>query len=195
MPQLYAIAGTIERARFFLRAGAPVMQLRFKDRPLAPLWEEVRSWARDFPATRIVINDDLEFAVSAGVWGAHLGQEDVRRYPPGRVAGAAVKVGISTHSDEEIALAKRYRPALLGFGPVFATSSKELTHAPQGVERLREVVQTSGLPIIAIGGIGEENLDQAAATGCAYVAMIAYLDRCKTEADVKALMARLAGMR
>ena len=195
MPQLYAIAGTIERARFFLGAGAPVVQLRFKTTALAPHLEEIRSWSRQYPACRLVINDDLDFAEAAGAWGAHLGQEDLQRFSPERVAKSGLQVGISTHNNDEIAFALGYRPALLGFGPIYATATKQTGHAPQGVDRLREVVRTAGLPIVAIGGIGETNFEEVAATECAYAAMISSLDRCQTVEDVRAVMLRLGGGR
>jgi thiamine-phosphate diphosphorylase len=191
MPQLYAIASTLPRARFFLEAGAPVVQLRFKDGPLAPHAVEVRDWPERFPASRVIVNDDLDFARRVGAWGVHLGQEDLRRYPRERIAAAGLHVGISTHSDAEIALAKTYQPALLGFGPIFPTSSKAVGHAPQGVERLAQVVRTAGLPIVAIGGITDANLDAVAATGCAYVAMISYLDRFTAPEELRAFAARL----
>jgi thiamine-phosphate pyrophosphorylase len=177
MPKLYAIAPTLERARFFLEAGAPVVQLRMKEQPLAPHEAEVRGWVGRFPGSRIIINDDLDFAQRVGAWGVHLGQEDVLRYGRERIRACGLHVGISTHSDKEIAIAKAYAPAMLGFGPIFATATKVVGHAPQGVARLAQVVRTAGLPIIAIGGITGENLSAVAETGCAYIAMIAYLDR------------------
>ncbi|HEX7926170.1 MAG TPA: thiamine phosphate synthase, partial [bacterium] len=138
MAQLYAIASTMERARFFLEAGAPVVQLRIKHEPLAPYEREVRDWPERYPESRIIVNDDFDFARKVDAWGVHLGQDDVLRYgrEPLRTSGMAV--GISTHSDEEIALAKTYAPAMLGFGPIFATSTKDVGHAPQGISRLEE---------------------------------------------------------
>ncbi len=191
MPQLYAIASTLPRARFFLQAGAPVVQLRFKGEPLAPHAAEIRDWPERFPASRIVINDDLDFALAVDAWGVHLGQEDLRRYPAERIRSCGLRVGISTHDDAEIALAKTYGAALLGFGPIFATTSKATARAPQGVERLAQAVRTAGLPIVAIGGITDSNLDAVTATGCAYVAMIAYLDRFTDPEDLSAFMERL----
>lgn len=188
MPQLYAIASTLPRARFFLAAAAPVVQLRFKDEPLAPHAAEIRDWPERFPASRVVINDDLDFALSVDAWGVHLGQEDLQRYPRERILSSGLQVGISTHNDAEIALAKTYGAAMLGFGPIFPTATKALRHAPQGVARLAQVVRTAGLPIIAIGGITDSNLDVVAATGCAYIAMISYLDRFNTPEDLRAFM-------
>ena len=92
MPLLYAIAASLPRARFFLEAGAPVVQLRIKDAPLAPHAAEIRAWPERFPASRVVVNDDLDFALSVGAWGVHLGQEDVRRYPQERIGPSCYHV-------------------------------------------------------------------------------------------------------
>ncbi len=172
MAGLYAIVGSMERARLMLAAGVPYLQLRFKERPLAPHREEVRGWMSGHPATRVIINDDLDEAVACGAWGVHLGQEDLARYPLETIRNAPLAVGISTHSDAEIERALACLPTLLGFGPIFATGSKDVAHAPQGLARLREVVASQRLPIVAIGGIGEDNLEAVAATGVALVAMI-----------------------
>jgi thiamine-phosphate pyrophosphorylase len=193
MAQLYAIAGSMERARFMLESGAPYLQLRFKERPLVPHREEIRELRARFPETRLIINDDLDFALDVGAWGVHLGQEDLRRYDPERLRTAPLAVGISTHSDGEIERALDCGAALLGFGPIFATATKAVAHAPQGVERLRAVVRRLSLPIVAIGGITDENLDDVAATGVALVAMIAHLDGIVTAARLAALMHRLEG--
>jgi thiamine-phosphate pyrophosphorylase len=191
MADLYAIVGSIGRARLMLEAGVPYLQLRCKEQPLEPHRAEIADWARRFPATRVIVNDDLALAVSLGVWGAHLGQEDLARYEPAAVRAAPLKVGISTHNRAEVERAVSYGAALLGFGPLFPTTSKPLKHTPLGLEPLREMLRTATLPLIAIGGITGDNLDAVADTGVPMVAMIATLDRCATAAELLALMARL----
>jgi len=191
MAELYAIVGSLQRARFMLQGRVPYVQLRLKGQPLTPLESEIRELVRAFPASKVVINDDLDFAVRVGAWGVHLGQEDLARYAPETVRGAPVRVGISSHSDEEIAHALSYQPALLGFGPIYPTDTKALKHAPQGLERLRQVVSRITLPIAAIGGIGEDTLEEVARTGVALVAMIGYLDRITRPHTLERLIRRL----
>ncbi len=191
MAELYAIVGTLERARLMLAAKVPYLQLRIKDRPLAPHINEIAAWAQEFSATRLIVNDDLELAVSAGVWGVHLGQEDVMRYAPSDLAGAPLRVGISTHTDEEIRRALELGAAAIGFGPVFATATKTLAHEPQGVARLKEVVAQAPVPVVAIGGIVPENLLPVAETGVAMIAMISALERFADRASLASLMAAM----
>lgn len=195
MALLYAIVGSIERARFMLEAGVPYLQLRFKDRPIAPYRDEIRTWPGRYPRTRVILNDSVEEAIALNAWGVHLGQEDADRYLPEHLRALqhdGPVLGISTHDDAELARAKELGAAMAGFGPLFATDTKTLKHAPQGVARLAEAVRTAGVPLIAIGGIGEETLDAVADTGVAMIAMIAYLDRITTQAQLAALMRRIA---
>lgn len=193
MADLYAIVGNLKRALFMLKAEVPYLQLRFKDRPLGPYRGEIDQWLYEFPKTRLVINDDLEYALAVRAWGAHLGQQDLERYSPESLPGADLNLGISTHSDEEIEIARKFSACMIGFGPMFETDSKQITHPPQGVARLTQVVDSCGLPVVAIGGINDGNMDEVVKSGVAMVAMIAYLDRLETVEDVHALMHRLRG--
>lgn len=188
MAELYAIVGTMERARLMLESGVPYLQLRFKDGPLAPYREEIAAWPRRYPRTRVIINDDLAFAIEAGAWGAHLGQEDAMRYAPAELRRAPLHLGISTHDDAERARALDWGAKLIGFGPVFATATKAVSHAPQGVARLSQVVRGSSVPVIAIGGITPQNLAPVAATGVAMIAMISALEPYQSVESLRELM-------
>ena len=125
MADLYALVGTIERARFMLEAGVPYLQLRFKAQPLTPYLDEIRGWRARYPACRVIVNDDLDAAVAAQAWGVHLGQEDADRYAPERLKAAVrehrLALGISTHNDAELARAKSLGADHVGFGPLFDT--------------------------------------------------------------------------
>ncbi len=187
MAELYAIAGSMERARFLLAGEVPYLQLRFKDHPLEPHRGEISRWSSRFPATRLIINDDLEFAESIGAWGVHLGQEDSKRYSRSVLCDTFLNLGISTHSDGEIRHALELSPAMLGFGPIFETGSKEVGHRPQGLARLREVVEAVPRPIVAIGGINDANLKGIVATGVAMVAMIAQIQALTSQEHLKSL--------
>lgn len=193
MAELYAIVGNIKRALFMLKAEVPYLQFRCKDMALGPYIGEISQWPYEFPRSKLIINDDLEFAVSAKAWGAHLGQEDLLRYSRDDLMRTGLNLGISTHGDEEIELALQFSPAMIGFGPLFATDSKQITHALQGVARLTQVVASSPVPVVAIGGINDGNMDEVVKSGVAMVAMIAHLDCLETVEEVHGLMARLRG--
>ena len=138
-----------------------------------------------------MINDDLYTAQRVGAWGVHLGQEDLARYKTKEIRKATVNLGISTHTDEEIDLALRYNPAHLGFGPIFPTKTKFVGHSPQGVYRLADIVAKTPLPIVAIGGISDDNLESVVETNVAMIAMISYLDSLLTVEEVRSFMKRV----
>lgn len=193
MAELYAIASSMPRARLYLEAGVPWLQLRFKEAPLSTLeLAEVRTWAERYPQTRVIINDDLRLAEAAKVWGAHLGQEDLARWGAEALAHTPVHVGLSTHCAEEIERALELGVAMIGFGPIFATTTKEVAHAPQGTEALHRVVhevqEAQGLPVVAIGGIDAPRMCAVADTGVACVAMIGALERIASVEALRALM-------
>jgi len=103
---------------------------------------------------QVVVNDQLAVAQQTGVW-VHLGQTDG--------PDCAIPFGRSTHRLEDlenIGLAH-----YIGFGPVFASTTKAGVRSPRGLEQLREMVQRSPVPVIAIGGINLENIDAVRATG------------------------------
>ncbi|MBI3991967.1 MAG: thiamine phosphate synthase [Candidatus Lambdaproteobacteria bacterium] len=192
MAELYAIVGDMPRARFMLAGRVPYLQLRFKAAPLTPHLREIAAWPALFPRTRLIVNDDVAFAEAVSAWGVHLGQEDLRKHDPRALRGARVRLGISTHTDEEIAHALTFKPAMLGFGPVFPTTTKDVGHAPQGVPRLARMLRQVALPVVAIGGITPANLGAVVATGVAMVAMISALDGIASHDELRALMRALA---
>jgi len=191
MAQLYAIVSNLARAQWLLEAQVPYVQLRFKAQPLAPHAEQLREWVAQYPASRLVINDDLDLALTVGAWGVHLGQDDLTRYEGNTLRQAPLSLGISTHTPQEIAHALTFAPAIIGFGPVFATASKSLTYPPQGLQRLQQVVAQVPVPVVAIGGIGPHNMRQVVASGAGLLAMLSHLDTLTTVSQLQQLMDRL----
>ncbi len=192
MAKLYAIAGTPKQARFYLEAGVPYLQLRFKPQPLQPHIATIRDWTSRHSKTKIIINDCLNAALQAQVWGVHLGQEDLLRYPQTHILNSGLRVGISTHNKQEIEAAVPLRPALLGFGPIYATQTKHIKHLPQGVARLQQQVNKTSQPLAAIGGIDERTMEQVARTGVNFVAIISALTRLTQISQIQDWMSRLA---
>ena len=91
--------------------------------------------------------------LTGGPDGVHLGQTDLPNEEARRLAGARLFVGVSTHDLDQVRIACAAGADYLGFGPVFATSTKENPDAVQGLDGLRAAVAASTVPIVAIGGI------------------------------------------
>jgi thiamine-phosphate diphosphorylase len=81
-------------------------------------------------------------------------------------------VGISTHDLEQAREAEQSGADYIGFGPMFGTTTKNTGVTPRGVEMLRQIRAAVNLPIVAIGGITEQNVTQVWQAGADSVAII-----------------------
>lgn len=155
------------------RGGARTVQIRWKAAGARELLEAARAAKealRPFGA-RLVVNDRPDVALLAGADGVHVGAEDLPVEEVRRLVGDALFVGATVRDVEGARAAARAGADYVGFGPVFPTSSKVVDAAPRGLDALKEVVRLSPVPVVAIAGIGLENIGQVAATGAAAAAV------------------------
>lgn len=171
-------------ARALLAAGARVLQVRLKplDRRVgAAEIARVGRMARrvcDEAGAALIINDRIDVAVAVGADGVHLGQTDISLRAARRVVGARLWIGISTHTLDQVRIACAGGADYLGFGPVFATRTKQDPDPVQGLTGLRAAVAVAGdrvtgaPPIVAIGGITPDDAAGVYATGVAAICAI-----------------------
>ena len=155
-----------------LDGGVRAVQLREKDlegRELYALAERLRALTRRYQA-RLLVNDRLDVALAVEADGVHLGQNSFAVKDARRLLGAEQLIGVSTHSQHEIAAAQE--ADFLVFGPVYYTPSKAAYGEPQGLDRLRAAVAHSAVPVFAIGGIKTERVAEVLETGAHGIAMI-----------------------
>jgi thiamine-phosphate pyrophosphorylase len=127
--------------------------------------------------TRILVNDRLDVALSERAGGVHLSERglliaDTRRLADSHSPGKGFLIGVSCHSLGDARLAESGGADYIFFGPLFATPSKAAYGAPQGLERLAEVCRDISLPVLAIGGVTEENAVSCLAAGASGIAAI-----------------------
>jgi thiamine-phosphate pyrophosphorylase len=159
-----------------LAAHACVLQVRIKRRGERIDADEILRVARmarrvcDDAGIPLVVNDRVDIALAAGADGVHLGQTDLPIADARKIAGSRLFIGVSTHDLEQVRAACAAGADYLGFGPVFATQTKENPDRVQGIEGLRAAVGVSDRPIVAIGGIAiaavSQVLDAGAAAAC-----------------------------
>jgi thiamine-phosphate pyrophosphorylase len=102
-------------------------------------------------------NDRPDLAVLSECDGVHVGQRDLDVSDVRRVA-PRLRVGISTHHDDELRAAVALRPDYVAFGPVFETTSKDRPEPIVGadaLERAAYICRAAAIPLVAIGGIDE----------------------------------------
>jgi len=193
-------AGVRETIAAAIQAGADWVQIREKDLPARELLALARAAvamagiARRADAARVLVNDRLDVALAAGAAGVHLGGEslalgDVVRWCRSGNAPAQFLAGISCHSLEQAREAERAGASYIFFGPIFDTPSKRAFGRPQGVSLLEEVCRAIRLPVIAIGGVNEENAGACLRAGAAGIAAIRFFQESR---DITALRQTLA---
>ena len=120
------------------------------------------------------VDDRVDLALALRADLVHLGPEDLPPEVARRIA-PSLGLGLSARNLEELAWAQSFGPLYVGYGPVWATTSKADAGVPVGLAELAEAVRRSDCPIIAIGGIGPGNAARTWATGVAGLAVIAAL--------------------
>src|SRR5947209_3611485 len=123
--------------------------------------------------TKLVVNDYWRAAIVAGASHLHLGQEDLAEADLAAIRDAGLRLGISTHDDEELATALRAKPDYIALGPIFPTTLKSMRFAPQGIAKIAEWKQRVGnIPLVAIGGIKFEQAAEIFAAGADSIAVV-----------------------
>lgn len=174
-------------------AGARFIQLRIKDLPEDELLAEIRA-AHAFAKKHgvcLVLNDYWQIAVAEGIDYLHLGQEDLDTADLEAIRKAGIRLGISTHSHEELTRALACKPDYVALGPIWPTRLKKMPFGPQGTERLTEWKSLIGdLPLVAIGGITLERLRPCLDAGAGSVAAVSdFTQHADPEGQVKAWLA------
>ena len=148
-------------------------QLRIKDKPedqvAAALAAAV---AAGGGRLRLFANDHWQAAAAtAGVYGVHLGQEDIDRADLKLLAAKKLRLGVSAHGFFELARARTLQPSYVSLGPVFEPNSKNLPAL--GTARLQQLLAAPGIPAaVAIGGIGPGQISGLRRLGVGGVACI-----------------------
>jgi thiamine-phosphate pyrophosphorylase len=182
----------VSLAQVMLDAGVRFLQLRIKDQPTRRFVEIARcvKAVADRYSAQLIINDRTDIAKLLDAAGVHLGQEDLPVSAAREILGPNKIIGFSTHNSVQAEAAVRQGVAdYIGFGPIYATASKERTDPVQGLEGLRLVRNRVSLPIAAIGGIAAQTMPHVLAAGADAVAMIGDIVRAgDVGAKVRALL-------
>src|SRR5688572_2669072 len=155
-----------------VRDGVEIIQVREKDLDARALFElvcRIRDVAAGSP-TKVLVNDRLDVALAAGVDGVHLPGKGL---PTARVRPFVQTLGRSIHNVEEGLEAARGGADFVVFGPVFETPGKE----PVGIGALRAVTAALKIPVLAIGGITQQNTPLVLEAGAGGIAAIRMFQR------------------
>lgn len=155
-------------------AGVTTLQLRIKQPASAELDDAIQTGIALARAhgVHLFINDHWPLAIRHGAWGVHLGQEDLQHADLAAIAGAGLRLGISTHSVWEVARAYAVKPSYYACGPIFPTRSKAMPWHPQGLTNLAFWSALLPAPVVAIGGLDPERAAHAIGCGASGAAVM-----------------------
>ena len=160
-----------------VRGGAQFVQIRDKSTPLGELLRDLRKCVEfaEKKEVTLIVNDRCDLALSCGAMGVHLGQEDLPPTEARSILGAKRIIGFSTHSMAQVRKSSGFPIQYIGFGPVYRTSTKENPCPVVGLRKLSRACTSSSVPVVAIGGIGLEQVKEVLDAGAASAAVISAL--------------------
>ncbi|MBU2862441.1 thiamine phosphate synthase [Reinekea forsetii] len=162
--------------------GVRTVQLRLKNRNATDIEAEViKSVAiAKQHQLQLFINDYWQLAIKHNAYGVHLGQEDLQSADIEKIHSAGLRLGISTHGDYEFLIAKQLRPSYYAVGAIFPTKTKDMSGKIQGIERLkRYCFLAQETPVVAIGGITQQNIIQVLSAQPNFIAMVSAITEAK----------------
>jgi thiamine-phosphate pyrophosphorylase len=169
------IVDDVSWLRRLLPVGVKLVQLRIKDRSDQEIREQVVT-ARSLCARAgacLIVNDHWRIALDEGCDFVHLGQSDLDGADVPALRKAGVRIGISTHSHEELERALTFSPDYIALGPVYPTTLKVMPWAPQGLQRVAEWKRLiAPIPLVAIGGLTVERLPDVFNAGADSAAVV-----------------------
>ncbi|NHH85286.1 thiamine phosphate synthase [Cobetia sp. MB87] len=191
-PALCAERGLEATVMAAVRGGVSVVQLRDKhasDEEMIAQAIRLKELLDEYEVP-LIINDRIEVALASGADGLHIGQSDGDPIEARRRLGDDVLIGLSVQTLEQLKAVDVERIDYLGLGPVYATATKPDHAAPLGIEGLTQLVRSSPLPTVAIGGISLTNAGDVMSSGTDGLAVVSAL--CSAEDPAAAAQQFLA---
>ena len=157
-----------------IRGGADTIQYRQKSgstREMIRIAAQMKQVCSD-QGVPLIVNDRVDVAIAAGADGVHLGQDDFPIPLAREFLGQEMIIGASASNMQEVEKCLLDGADYVGLGPIYPTTSKDDAGSVKGIAGLVQVVKAVPVPIIAIGGIGLDNVSEILRTGAHGVAVI-----------------------
>ena len=156
-----------------LDGGVTFLQLREKELDEVHFLEEAKELqqlCREYQVP-FIVNDNVDIAISMNADGVHVGQSDMEAGDVRVKLGPDKIIGVSAQTVEQAVLAEKHGADYLGVGAVFPTGSKDDAD-DVSYETLKAICEAVSIPVIAIGGITQENVKELAGSGICGIAVI-----------------------
>ena len=186
----------LEKVETACRSGVTIIQLREKNLTTNQYYQLAKQVKEITDAYQVplIIDDRLDVCLAVDAAGLHIGDDELPVSVARKVLGPEKILGVTAKTVKRALEAETSGADYLGTGAIFPTTTKE--NAPITlISTLKTICQTVAIPVVAIGGLTSENIDQLAATGIAGVAVVRDLMQAEDiEAKTQAFLTKLDDM-
>ena len=186
----------LEKVETACRSGVTMIQLREKNLTTNQYYQLAKQVKEITDAYQVplIIDDRLDICLAVDAAGLHIGDDELPVSVARKVLGPEKILGVTAKTVKRALEAETSGADYLGTGAIFPTKTKENAPITQ-ISTLKTICQTVTIPVVAIGGLTSENIDQLAATGIAGVAVVRDLMQAEDiEAKTQAFLTKLDDM-
>ena len=163
----------LEKVETACRSGVTMIQLREKNLTTNQYYQLAKQVKEITDAYQVplIIDDRLDVCLAVDAAGLHIGDDELPVSVARKVLGPEKILGVTAKTVKRALEAEEGGADYLGTGAIFPTTTKE--NAPITlISTLKTICQTVAIPVVAIGGLTSENIDQLTGTGIAGVAVV-----------------------
>ena len=186
----------LEKVETACRSGVTIIQLREKNLTTNQYYQLAKQVKEITDAYKVplIIDDRLDICLAVDAAGLHIGDDELPVSVARKVLGPEKILGVTAKTVKRALEAETSGADYLGTGAIFPTTTKE--NAPITlISTLKTICQTVAIPVVAIGGLTSENIDQLIGTGIAGVAVVRDLMQAEDmEAKTQAFLTKLDDM-
>ena len=188
-----SVESFLEKIETACRSGVTIVQLREKNLTTNQYYQLAKQVKEITDAYQVplIIDDRLDICLAVDAAGLHIGDDELPVSVARQVLGPEKILGVTAKTVKRALEAETSGADYLGTGAIFPTITKE--NAPITlISTLKTICQTVAIPVVAIGGLTSENIDQLAETGIAGVAVVRDLMQAEDiEAKTQAFLTKL----
>jgi len=164
----------LEDVKSAIRAGVKIIQYREKKLGTRDMMKEAEDISKLCIKNSVlfIINDRVDIALAVNADGVHLGDTDMHYGTARKILGSKKIIGLTVHRVDEAIEAERIGADYVGVSPIFKTKTKIDAGKPAGLDLIKNVRRAIKIPLVAIGGINENNLKDVIKAGAESVSAI-----------------------
>ncbi|WP_150466496.1 bifunctional hydroxymethylpyrimidine kinase/phosphomethylpyrimidine kinase [Francisella sp. SYW-9] len=180
----YPIVDDADKIPRLAKLGVKTIQLRIKSKDTVYVEKNIVK-AIEYQnkyQLQLFINDHYQLAIKHNAFGIHLGHEDLLKlfYSDSetlfKISKSSIALGLSTHDYYELAIALAINPSYIALGPIYPTTTKQMKFKPQGLSKIHQWLYILDVPLVAIGGIKQEHLNDIKNIGVDGISVVSLVD-------------------